>query len=190
MPAPFLLDTNAYYLFFDPNRPAAYHRLATKVTTGGVKSFYIPEIASLEIHSVVGKYARGAQSQEQVCSRDIRKGDGVASCANTWVSLGRKKMARKLVRNTQKMIEDIEAARGLIQATVVRLDSTAIERGTRLLLKYSHRFRFSSHDALIAGIFLGARQTIESQMVLVSSDKGLKAALAEEGISVYDPRIE
>lgn len=190
MPAPFLLDTNAYYLFFDPNRPPAYHRLATKVTTGGVKSFYIPEITSLEIHSVVGRYARGSQSQKQACTRDISKGEGVAKCSNLWVSPGRRKMTRGLVRDIRKMIEDIEAPRGLIQATVVRLDSTAIEWGRQLLLKYGHRFSFSSHDALIGGTLLGARQTIGTQIVLVSSDKGLKAALAEEGLSVYDPRNE
>ena len=190
MPAPFLLDTNAYYLFFDPNRPPAYHRLATKVTTGGVKSFYIPEIASLEIHSVVGRYARGSQSQKQACTRDICSGEGVAKCSNTWVSPKRKKMPRRLVHDIRKMATDIEARRGKIQATVVRLDSTAIERGRQLLLKYADRFRFSSHDALIGGILLGARQTIGTGMVLVSSDKGLKAALAEEGLSVYDPRTE
>ena len=99
-------------------------------------------------------------------------------------------MTRGLVRDIRKMIEDIEAPRGLIQATVVRLDSTAIEWGRQLLLKYGHRFSFSSHDALIGGTLLGARQTIGTQIVLVSSDKGLKAALAEEGLSVYDPRTE
>lgn len=190
MPAPFLLDTNAYYLFFDPNKPPAYHRLATKVTAGGVKSFYIPEIASLEIHSVVGKYSRGSRSQEQACTRDICTGNGVTKCSNTWVSPERKKMPRRLVHDIRKMIKDIEARRGTIQATVVRLDSAAIDRGRQLLLKYGDRFRFSSHDALIGGTLLGAKETIGPEMVLVSSDKGLKAALSEEGLSVYDPRLE
>ena len=188
MPAPFLLDTNAYYLFFDPNRPPAYHRLATKVTTGGVASFYIPEIASLEILSVVGRYARGSQSQEQACPRDIVTEDGVAKCSNTWISPRRNKMPRKLVHDIRKMISDVEARRGKIQATVVRLDSAAIERGRQLLLKYADRFRFSSHDALIGGILVRAREAIGPEILLVSSDKGLKAALAEEGLSVYDPR--
>jgi rRNA-processing protein FCF1 len=66
----------------------------------------------------------------------------------------------------------------------------AEREGRQLLLKYADRFRFCSHDALIGGTLLGARKTIRNDMILVTSDKGLKAALVEEGLSVYDPLLK
>ncbi len=189
MPAPYMLDTNAYYLFFDSSRPPEYHRLASKLTEGSVTSFYIPEIASMEIHSVIGKYARGSPSQKQDCKRSICTEDGMAMCSNTWVTPERRKMPRKLVHDIRKMIKDVEAQRGSIQATIVRLNRAAIERGRQLLLKYGDIFSFGSHDALIGGSFLVVRETMGTEVILVSSDKGLKAVLAEEGVPVYDPII-
>lgn len=113
----------------------------------------------------------------------------MSMCSNTWVTPGRRKMSRKLVHDIRKMIKDVEAQRGSIQATIVRLNRAAIERGRQLLLKYGDIFRFGSHDALIAGSFLVARETMGTEVILVSSDKGLKAVLAKEGVPVYDPII-
>ena len=110
-------------------------------------------------------------------------------CSNTWVTPGRRKMPRKLVHDIRKMIKDVEARRGSIQATIVRLNRPAIERGRQLLLKYGDTFRFGSHDALVGGSFLVARETMGTEVILVSSDKGLKALFAEEGVPVYDPII-
>lgn len=190
MPAPFLLDTNAYFLFFDPSKPPAYHRLAAKVEIGNMKSFYIPEIASLEIHSVIGKFSRRSPAQRQLCKRDVFTENGVSKCSNTWVSPGRKRMPRRLVHDIRKMIGDIEAQRGSVQATIVRLDGAAIKRARRLLLTYGDRFNFASQDALVAGNLLVARETMGIALTLVTSDKGLKAMLAEERIPVYDPQLE
>ena len=110
-------------------------------------------------------------------------------CSNIWVTPGRRKMPRKLVHDIRKMIKDVEARRGSIQATIVRLNRAAIERGRQLLLKYGDIFSFGSHDALIGGSFLVARETMGTEVILVSSDKGLKAVFAEEGVPVYDPII-
>ncbi len=58
MPSQFLLDTNVYYILFDPLCPPSYAALTAKLNDKGVVSFYISEITSMEIHSVLGQYRK------------------------------------------------------------------------------------------------------------------------------------
>jgi rRNA-processing protein FCF1 len=85
------------------------------------------------------------------------------------------------------MISDIEAKRGDIQATVLELDDLSIAKGRELLLKYADRYNCGSHDALIVGSLIVARQVRGTDLTLVTSDKGLQAVLKDEAIPFYDP---
>ncbi len=187
MPAPFLLDTNTYYLFFQRPKSSSYARLAKKLKMGTEITFYISEITSMEIHSVLGKYRRGAPQQHQSCEREIIADSGKVMCSNIWIFPGRKKMKLKVFRDIQKMIADIEASRGSIQATVLKLDQDSIVKAQKLLMSYADRYRFGSHDALIAGSLIVAQQIKGMNLTLVTSDRGLQAVLKDEAIPFYDP---
>ena len=187
MPMPFLLDTNAYYLFFQFPKSPSYLRLTQKVKAGTKMSFYISEITSMEIHSVLGKYHRRSPRQLQQCKREIIVDGQTAKCSNTWIFPGRKRLKLKVFRDIRKMISDIETRRGDIQATMLKLNDSSIARARELLMKYADRYNHSSHDALIAASLIIARKVQGLDLTLVTSDKGLQAVLRDEAIPFYDP---
>lgn len=192
MPTPFLLDTNAYARFFrNPKRRTsvetnAYNCLIRKIQSGPITSFYISEITSMEIHSVLGKYRRGIQSQRQQCTREIVMNGGIAQCDHLWITHGTRRMPERLFHDMQKMISDIEAQKGDVQATVLSLDAICVNEARRLLTRYAERYNFGSHDALIVGSLLVKKQE-GVNLTLVTSDKGFKKVLKDEGIDFYDP---
>lgn len=189
MPTPFLLDTNAYFLLFQNPKPQSYFRLLQKIKVGTVSAFYISEITSMEIHSVLGKYRRGSSSQPQPCNREILDATGVAVCSNRWIPSRRKKMRAKVFRDIRKMILDIEAQKGDIQATIMKLETSGLVKGRELLIKYADRYSLDSHDALIGGSVGAAREIKGINLTLVTSDKGLQAVLRDESIPFFDPNI-
>ena len=189
MPAPFLLDTNIYFLFFQYPKSPSYFHLTQKIQVGAEVSFYISEITSMEIHSVLGKYRRGSSAQNQQCEREITSATGNMKCSSTWISPKRKKMKSKVFRDIQKLISDIETQKGNVQATILQLDQASIANARKLLIKYADRYRFGSQDALIVGSVVMAREVKGVDLVLVTSDKGLKVVLKDEGVPFYDPAI-
>lgn len=192
MPAPFLLDTNAYARIFQNHNTRtseekdAYDRLMQILHQDLIKAFYISEITSMEIHSVLGKYRRGILSQRQQCTREIAINGGNTRCNHIWISHGTRKMSQKLYQDMKKMTSDIEAQRGDIQATILALDSICIEEARTILTRYADKYNFGSHDALIAGSLLAKKQE-GLNLTLVTSDKGFKNVLANESINFYDP---
>jgi len=188
MPALFLLDTDVYYLLFEPDKPLSYTHLMQKIQIGTTISFYISEITSLEIHSVLGKRRRKpSKPQRHKCERQIIVGSQITRCSNTWILPSFKKLKPKVFREMQKLISDIEAQRGDIQATILKLESATIEKGRQLLIKYAASYDFRSHDALIAGSLLVAREVQGLDLTLVTSDKKFQNVLKEEAIPFYDP---
>jgi len=147
MPTPFLLDTNAYFLLFQTPKPPAYAQLVQKIQDGQIKTFYISEVTSIEIHSVLGKHRRGIHQQRQQCKRNIVTGQTITQCSNVWVTPGKKKLKRKVFRDIQKVILDVEARRGDIQATILELDQGCMSNARRLLTNYSaqHLSRLHGH---------------------------------------------
>ena len=192
MATPFLLDTNAYYRFFqDPKRRNStendtYNRLLQKVTVRTMKSFYISEITSMEIHSVLGKYRRGIQSQQQKCVREIIVAGKAERCDHTWITRGMRQKPLKWFQDMQKMTADIEAQRGGLQATVLDLDKASIQAARDLLMQYAALHNLGSHDALIAGSLL-AKKKDGLNLTLITSDKDLKKVLKKADIGFYDP---
>ena len=192
MPTLFLLDTNAYFHFFrnpktrSQSETQLYTHLVQKLQEGGVISFYISEITSMEIHSVLGKYRRGSPAQRQQCEREIVASSEGIKCSNVWVFPRSKPMKPKVFRDMQKLISDIEASKGSIQAAILRLDQASIDRAKKLLLRYADRYNLGSHDALVGGSLIVAREK-GMDLTLITSDRGFKAVLREESIPFYDP---
>ena len=187
MPSPFVLDTNAYFvLFHRPERPV-FHALVRRLADGDDISFYISEITSMEVHSVLGKYRRGSPPQHQKCDREIIAGSGTTRCNNTWVHHGGKRMSRRLFHDIRKLIDDVEEKRGDMKATVIKVDEHVVSEAKRLLMRYADRYRIGSHDALIVGTAIRARVVNNIPITLITFDKALKAVLREESVPVFDP---
>lgn len=185
----YLLDTNAYALIFQSPKGVEYSRLESVLLRAGVLDFHLPEIVSMEIHSVIGKYRRGgAARQEEQCSRQVSLPEGIAQCGHTCVWPKRIRMKDKVFRGLQKLMSDIEGRRGGIQATLMPLTTNELSEGRRLLVAYSHLHAFGSHDALVAATMKIAIKAGKS-LTLVTSDRGLKAVASVEGIPVFDPNI-
>ncbi len=181
----FLLDTNAYALFFQRPSTPAYTNLITEINF----TFYISELTSLEIYSVIGKYRRGIQDQKQQCGKEIIQANGTNSiCANTWISRGRNKLNRRIYHDLLKLLSDIEIKKGDIKAVKIPLSNEALEKGKDLLIKHADKYRLGSHDALILGSLIDYAHNTGEKIILVTSDKGLKAVASEERVSFFDPK--
>ncbi|MBF0538830.1 MAG: hypothetical protein HQL03_11335 [Nitrospirae bacterium] len=96
-------------------------------------------------------------------------------------------MTEFFYRKILPLIKDCEAGKGDIQATTIKVDSLCIGYAQDLLQKNSGQYKFGSHDALIAGSLIAARDRDGVGLEMVTSDKGLKSVLAAEGIACFDP---
>ena len=191
MTTPYLLDTNIYALFFQPVKTNAYQHLLRKIQSGSEISFFIPEIVSMEIHSVLGKYRRGsAKATQQLCKRDVIVDSAPQKCPHTYSSsVATNRINKKQFKDLKKLIDDIEFGRDLlIKAQILPVGADEIVSGKRLLNDYADQFSFGSHDALVAGTILVANQQ-GLDLTLVTSDKGLKAVCLKVGIKLYDPNL-
>jgi hypothetical protein len=95
-------------------------------------------------------------------------------------------MKPKVFRGLQKLLADIESARGDIQATLLPLSHAHMSEAKRLLSVHSHTHAFGSHDALVAATLKVANAATKGH-VLITSDRGLKAVCASEKLDVWDP---
>jgi hypothetical protein len=189
MAKPFLLDTNAYALLFENPRTTGGLKLEALIADGQDKTFYLPEIVAMEIHSVLGKYRRGGVSTNaERCDRHFLDVAGPAPCPHRYVRPARKRMSAKLFRDLQKLMFDIEAQRGPVKATVLPTGATELLLGKKLLHRYADRYSFGSHDAVVAGT-LAASQAAGLPLTLVTSDKGLKALSRAERFQFLDPSV-
>lgn len=183
----FLLDTNAYFLLFQNPKNDSYYNLIEKIKTGEKISFFISEMTSLEIHSVLGKYRRISPSSPMSCDRKIVSADDPMTCQNTWIPPQKKRIKPRVFRDLRKYILDIESCKGPVCAEILAVSKTSLSKGKRFLMKYSDRYSISSHDAVIMGTLLETREKEGIPLTMVTSDKSLKASLREEGMPVYDP---
>lgn len=185
MSLPYLVDTNAYHLFFTNRSLEARTRLESLLTNNGNVEFYISEITSMEIYSVLGKDRRGITYQEQSCTRNLSEG----VCTQTWLTAGRKGIRDKEFRLLIKLVSDIQDQAGAIRASILSLDPDVILRAKEFLIDYADRFNFGSQDALIAGTAIAYKNRHGSELTVITSDKGLKAALTSAQIKVFDPLL-
>lgn len=184
----FALDTNVYALIFQSTKPPAYFRLRDKLVSGDALRFILPEIVAMEIHSVIGKYRRGgAVRQEDNCTRHVQSESGVRLCAQRCVWPARPRMNDKVFRALQKLMADIEAKHGDIQAEVLPFGRSELDQARNFLSRFAHLHAFGSHDALVAATVKIARAS-GRDLVLATSDKGLKAVCQLIGVPIFDPK--
>jgi len=187
MASNFLLDTNVYALFLQHPPSPNLQNLRAKVESNGVAEFYIPEIVSMEIHSVLGKYFRSGGPQTQAsCTKNIILQGVHSPCTHICINPAKQKMKPKVFRGLQKLIKDMESQSGVIKANIIQIGANEFLAAKYLLAKYSDQFSFGSHDALVAGTLMEARKA-GNNLTLITSDKGLKAACVKEGLPIYDP---
>lgn len=188
MTAPFVLDTNAYALLFEAQPSGACTRLKGEIQDNGGLSFFLPEIVAMEIHSVIGKYRRGAAFQRhEPCTRRIVISSNIELCSNICFTQARSRMSKKVFKGLQKLMNDTEDGRGTMRAEMLPLGTHEIKEGKRLLSRYAGTYAFGSHDALVAGTVLVTKAQ-GFDLTLVTSDRGLKAVAGDVGISLYDPQ--
>lgn len=185
MPLPYLVDTNAYHLFFSNVSQESRTRLESLLRNGDNIEFYISEITSMEIYSVLGKDRRGIQNQNQLCTRTVV--DGV--CSNNWMVTGRKGIKDKLYRQLIRLVSDIQEETGEVRAQIIPLSAEIIMASKNFLIDYADRFNFGSQDALIAGTAIAFKIHSGIELTIITSDRGLKAALASANIPVFDPLL-
>ncbi|MBL0386864.1 PIN domain-containing protein [Tumebacillus sp. ITR2] len=181
----FLLDTNAYHLFFSMGSQDKKTKLESLLMKGGVVEFYLSEISAMEIYSVLGKDRRGIQQQVQLCTRNINSG----YCEQEWSTPGRKGIKNKMFKSLIKLVSDSLNASGGIRAKVISLDSEHISVAKDFLIDYADKYNFGSQDALIAATAILYKKRTETEITVVTSDKGLKAALSQAKIPVHDPLL-
>jgi predicted nucleic acid-binding protein len=167
----------------------SYQNLLTKIQSESEISFFIPEIVSMEIHSVLGKYRRGEGASQHSCTRDIIADNTTQKCTYTWlVPAAANRINKKQFKALRKLLNDIEFGRDSIKARILPVGVDEIASSKMLLANYADRYTFGSHDALVAGTVLAANQR-GLDLTLVTSDKGLKAVCRAEGIKLYDPNL-
>lgn len=181
----YLLDTNCYALLFKRPIDIRYQNLMSLFSDN--IHFYISEITSMEIHSVLGKYRRGIQPQRQKCDRQIFLNGSEKKCENLWVTRGRKKLKPKIYRGMLKLLSDIESGRGTIKTTMIEINEHTVSFAKSILYQYSDKYNFGSHDAMIAGSVIDFRNKNHEDLTLVTSDKGFKSVLQELSIPIFDP---
>lgn len=184
----YLLDTNAYFLFFQNPKPQSLSNLEAKIRNPDGLSFFISEVTSLEVHSVLGKYRRGVTPQKNLCERYFDKDGTITRCANQWIVPGRKRIKPKVFHGIRKMIVDIESGRGDIKAQILDLNSKILQEARSFLYRYADLYNCGSHDAIIAATAVISKSDLGNELTLVTSDKGLKAALQDAGIPYFDPK--
>lgn len=64
----YLLDTNAYFNFLNELSNSIPSERKNEILGLNTRRFYISEITSIEIISVLGKYARGNSGGSQKCN--------------------------------------------------------------------------------------------------------------------------
>lgn len=187
--APYLLDTNVYALLFQSVKTNSHANLLNKIKSGSETSFFIPEIVSMEIHSVLGKYRRGSAKEEyQPCVKKVIVANKPQQCSHICLVPAGNRINAKVFKAFQKLLKDIEAGRGLMKAQILPVGADEIAFGKMLLTNYADRYKFGSHDALVAGTILAANQR-GLDLTLITSDKGLKAVCREANIKHYDPNL-
>ena len=181
----YLLDTNAYFNLLklayqfkddDSSCPESVKKLKSN-------NLYVSTVTKVEIISVLGKYARGVNGGYNKCNCIISS-DGKI-CENQKYTYPRKKWSNKKIKLWLQLIDETITGR----STLARLDllpfsEKTIEEARRIIL-HALTFSFGSMDAIIAAT---AKESISNQkdMIVVTSDKSLKACLAKCGLPFWD----
>jgi len=173
---PYLIDTNIFWDIlqeWNGNIPKNYTNL---LTDNSVITFAIPEICTMEIWSVLGKYIRGKNKQSNICNRIIVFNAGEEQCTNTWITQIIPKISNRQAQQIIKLIKDILANNiPDFNITIISISTVILQNSAILLQKYAPLYDFHSLDAIIASCSTG--------MTVLTADRVLKNVLREENIN-------
>ena len=180
----YLLDTNAYFNILKLLKDASDGDQNEMVEVLKQGTLFISEITRIEIISVLGKYARGGNGGPQKCECIISE-DGT-KCNHTRYVPSRKKWSNKRVKAWIKLIQEtMEGSSSLINVTQLPFSSATINEADGII-KHALIHSFGSLDAMIAATAQGAIKS-KRDMVVVTSDRPLKACLEKCSIPYVDP---
>lgn len=181
----YLLDTNAYFNFLravqaEKSGDTQCEDIINKIKEGNP---CISAITKVEIISVLGKYARGKTGGFQQCECIISE-EG-QRCSNMRYEKPRKRWRTRKIKEWKKLIEEtMEGESKLLSLEVLPFDLDTITDAQKVV-EYALKFSFASMDAMIAAT---ARREIanKNDIIVVTSDKGLKACLEQCKIPIWD----
>lgn len=180
----FLLDTNAFFELLS--------YLAGKEVRSDGYDFadirqgecFISKITELEILSVIGKYGRGEASQWQQCSRQIDQ-DGT-KCGHKYFHPGRRAWNKKLCRDMYRLVKEMVSGNSTVFNIHVLEVNDEIIHQAEVFMVHAYQYKFGSQDALIAATAMVYSLDTEP-MLVVTSDRALRAAMDEEGMGFVVP---
>lgn len=181
----YLLDTNAFFNLLKESREAekGSSAFSEQVRMLISSKIFISNITKIEIISVLGKYARGRSGGFQKCTRAISETGQL--CPNRWYAAPEAKWNRRKVNMWLQLIkETLTGTSGLITVNVLPFDEKTICCAEQIIPN-ALVHNFASMDAMLAAT---AKEAIVNgqDMIVVTSDKGLKACLKETGIPFWD----
>lgn len=103
----YLLDTNVFWHVLENWNSGTGSELLTELQNNGKIVFYLSEISSMEIHSVLGKYIRGRKKQEMKCERVVKNSTMLIECDHIWITPEQKPISRREAQAYIKLIDDI-----------------------------------------------------------------------------------
>lgn len=181
----YLLDTNAYFNLLKESQAskAEGSPFSDAINTLKAGKVCVSKITTVEIVSVLGKYARGITGGYQRCNCLISE-DGQI-CQNNRYTKPRKRWKRRTIKAWLQLIQETtEGTSSLINLDVLPFNESIIDQAQQII-QHALIYSFGSMDSLIAAT---AKDAIENKhnMIVVTSDKGLKACLSQLGIPCWD----
>ena len=180
----YLIDTNVFFEILRQAKEEIQAPIMFGLDEARKGNCYISYITQIEIVSVIGKYARGGANDWQKCQRTVKMEDGgVGICPYMCrAEAPRKKWPSRRVGALRKLLRDILSGdSGVLSVEVLPVNERVLQKASTFIEK-AEKFRFGSLDSIIAGT---AKNYEDLSLCIVTKDKGLRAALLEDGLMVY-----
>lgn len=181
----YLLDTNAFFEMLSFLAGKSVRKDGYDFADIRKEKCYVSKITELEILSVIGKYGRGIQDQWQICNRQMDTQG--TRCSHWYYQKGTKPWNNRLCMAMRKLAKEMMEGRSpILNIQVLDIDDRIINRAEGFLM-HAQRYKFGSQDAIIAATAI-IHSTQEDPMIVVTSDKALRAAMQAEGMSFFVPK--
>lgn len=185
----YLLDTNAYFnlLKLVYQYKDKEDSCPEKVKKLKESNLFISTVTKVEIISVLGKYARGNNGGYNKCNCVIDPSGLV--CSHYKYTAPRKKWSNKQIKAWLQLIDEtVTGKSAFTKLDLLPFSEQTISEAQRIIL-HSLTYNFGSMDAIIAAT---AKMVIDNQksLIVVTSDKSLKACLNQCAIPCWDAFAE
>lgn len=174
----YLLDTNAFWEVLDAwNKGNHSPKLPDDLWQQNQCTFFVAEITTMEIYSVLGKYLRGKNKEVQTCTRELENG---VNCSNKWLQRAIKPISRSEGNEFIHLIRSILLNKNpYFNVSVIPTDSNILTNAITMLQMYSGINDLHSLDAIVAATGRSTGFTI------ITFDKKLKTVLKNAEINLY-----